>query len=95
MGTSQNYNELEYTWSMWYNKTGTPMKEHFKKYIDLSNEAARLNKFNDTGDMWRSRYEDPNLIENLKMIWKQVEPLYNELHTYTRTKLINIYGKMD
>lgn len=89
---SENFDQLNYTWTMWHNSTGVHMRPYYKKYIELSNEAAKLNGFNDYGDMWRSKYEDPNLIENLKKLWKQVEPLYDELHEYTRQKLIDIYG---
>lgn len=45
--------------------------------------------------MWREAYEDPNFVANVDKMWSQVEPLYNELHTYVRRKLQKIYGKMD
>jgi peptidyl-dipeptidase A len=46
--------------------------------------------------MWRESYEDKNLIENVDRMWSEVEPLYNELHTYVRRQLKKIYGdKMD
>lgn len=93
MAKSQNYDELVYTWFMWHNSTGPKMKPLFKKYIELSNEAARLNGFNDTGEMWQATYEDPKFIENMLKIWNRIEPLYRELHEYTKNKLINIYGK--
>lgn len=78
---------------MWHNSTGPLMKPLFKKYVELSNRAAVLNGFEDAGDAWRSKYEDPNFIDNMKNVWKTVEPLYNALHTYTKNKLIKIYGK--
>ncbi|GJQ76283.1 hypothetical protein Trydic_g14330, partial [Trypoxylus dichotomus] len=48
--------------------------------------------FADTGDMWRSRYETENFTQNLDELWSQVEPLYDELHTYVRNKLQERYG---
>lgn len=46
--------------------------------------------------MWRESYEDDKFIENIERMWVEVEPLYNELHTYVRNKLKKIYGdKMD
>jgi peptidyl-dipeptidase A len=46
--------------------------------------------------MWRSKYEDDKLIENVNELWDEVEPLYNELHKFVRNKLVDIYGdKMD
>lgn len=93
MATSKNYDELEYTWKMWHNSTGPLMKPYYKKYIEMSNKAAKLNGYSDAGEMWRSKYEDPLFIENMKKIWQTVEPLYKELHEYTRNELIKIYGK--
>lgn len=93
MAKSDNFDELEYTWNEWHNSTGPLMKPYFKKYIELSNKAAKLNGYNDAGEMWRAKYEDPHFIENLKKLWHTVEPLYKELHQYTRNKLIKIYGK--
>jgi peptidyl-dipeptidase A len=55
-----------------------------------------LFSFTDAGAMWRSRYEEEKLVEIVDDLWKEVEPLYNELHTYVRFKLIELYGdKMD
>lgn len=96
MAKSSDFHELKYTWVNWFNHAGAPMREDFKKYVRLSNEAAKLNGFDDYGQFWRSMYEDPKFIENILEIWKQVEPLYNRLHEYTRYQLLQIYGeKMD
>lgn len=45
----------------------------------------------DAGEMWRSRYEDEKLIEKVDELWDTVKPLYDELHTYVRNKLLKIY----
>ena len=42
--------------------------------------------------MWRSRYEDPELVDSVKRLWSEVEPLYSELHTYVKYQLNDIYG---
>lgn len=42
--------------------------------------------------MWRNRFESPNFIDDLDRLWEEVEPLYNELHTYVRRKLRSKYG---
>jgi peptidyl-dipeptidase A len=41
--------------------------------------------------MWRAKYEDEKLIENVNKLWSEVEPLYNELHTYVRYQLLELY----
>lgn len=43
--------------------------------------------------MWRESYEDDNFVENVDKMWSQVKPLYDELHTYVRRKLLKIYDK--
>jgi peptidyl-dipeptidase A len=45
--------------------------------------------------MWREDYEDPKLDETLEGMWKDVEPLYNELHTYVKRKLEKMYSKLN
>lgn len=42
--------------------------------------------------MWRSRYEDPALIEHVDQLWNEVQPLYDELHKYVRYQLRDLYG---
>lgn len=92
MATSTNFDELSYTWAMWHNSSGAPMRPLFKKYVEISNEAATLNGFADYGEMWRFKYEDDRFMENVNELWHQIEPLYNALHEYTRHKLLEIYG---
>lgn len=41
--------------------------------------------------MWRSRYEDKELVEKVDKLWSEVKPLYDELHTYVRLKLLDLY----
>lgn len=41
--------------------------------------------------MWRSRYEDANLITKVDELWNEVQPLYNELHKYVRYQLRDLY----
>ena len=36
---------------------------------------------------------DRNLAEKVDRLWNEIAPLYNDLHEYTKYKLIEIYGK--
>lgn len=66
-----------------------------KKIIQINSVADYSDK-KDYGEMWRESYEDENFVANVDAMWKEVEPLYNELHTYVKRKLQKIYGvKMD
>lgn len=42
--------------------------------------------------MWRSKYEDEKLVENVDKLWDEVQPLFNELHKYVRYQLRDLYG---
>jgi peptidyl-dipeptidase A len=60
----------------------------------LSNQGARELGFADTGALWRSNYDmtPEQFSAELERLWKQVEPLYREIHAYTRKKLVQKYG---
>lgn len=44
------------------------------------------------GVMWRSRYEDDDLIRKVDDLWEEVKPLYDELHKFVRYQLRDLYG---
>jgi peptidyl-dipeptidase A len=51
--------------------------------------------FSDNGEMWRNEFETETFVEDMQELWKQVEPLYSELHTYVKRKLSTVYeGKL-
>lgn len=96
MATSSDYDELAYVWKRWRDESGNKMRVDYKQYVDYVNKAAKLNGYTDYGELWRARYDDSELRGTLDRLWKEVEPLYNELHTYVRYKLLDIYGdRMD
>jgi len=80
-------------WAGWH-KVGTPMRERYARFAELSNQGARELGFADTGALWRSNYDmtPGQFSADLERLWKQVEPLYVELHTYVRRKLVAKYG---
>lgn len=42
--------------------------------------------------MWRAAFESDNFVQELDKLWKEVKPLYKELHKYVRNKLKLKYG---
>ena len=46
----------------------------------------------DNGAFWRSLYETPTFEEDLETLWKQLEPLYQNIHAYVRRSLYKKYG---
>ncbi|KAM9765453.1 angiotensin-converting enzyme 2 [Menidia menidia] len=102
MSNSRDYFERLHVWEGWRKEVGKRMRPLYEDYVDLKNEASKLNGFEDYGAYWRYNYEtieeDPQfmynrheLMEDVRSIYKQIMPLYKELHAYVRSKLMDVY----
>uniref|UniRef100_A0A8C6VKL6 Angiotensin-converting enzyme n=1 Tax=Naja naja TaxID=35670 RepID=A0A8C6VKL6_NAJNA len=92
MATSRSYKKLLYAWEGWHNSAGNPLRSKYEKFVSLSNEAYKMDGFQDTGAYWKSWYDSPTFEEDLEEIYHQLEPLYQNLHAYVRRKLYDQYG---
>ena len=94
MAKSRKYDELLDAWTGWHS-IAPPMRARYQRYVELGNEGAREIGFADMGALWRAGYDmTPDAFEaETERLWSQVEPLYNELHCYMRSKLRKLYGK--
>ncbi|XP_042865638.1 angiotensin-converting enzyme-like [Penaeus japonicus] len=92
MATSRDPDELRYLWRAWRDAAGRPLREKYTRFVELSNEAARLNGFEDAGHFWRSDYETDDFEGVIDELWAELRPLYEQLHAYVRRKLIEKYG---
>ena len=95
LATSRNPGELLDVWVGWH-RIAPPLREPFKRYVQLANKGARELSFADTGAMWRSKYDMPpdDFARELDRLWAQVRPLYAELHGYVRSRLRRSYGDL-
>jgi len=93
MAQTRDPKELAALWAGWH-AVGAPMRGDYARLAELSNQGARELGFADTGSLWRSQYDmTPDEFQaDIERLWTQVEPLYRELHTYVRRKLIEKYG---
>ena len=84
---------LEDAWAGWH-RVGRAVRSDFTRYVELANRGARELGFDDTGAMWRSKYDMPpeELAREVERLWLQVEPLYRSLHAYVRRRLRAMYG---
>ena len=94
LSKSRNYDELLDAWKGWHS-ISPPMRERFARYVELGNKGAKEIGFADMGALWKSGYDmPPEAFEaDIDRLWKEVKPLYDELHCYTRGKLQKAYGK--
>jgi peptidyl-dipeptidase A len=93
MAKSRDPKELQGLWTGWHT-ISPPMRDKYARLVELSNQGAKEFGFKDTGDLWRSGYDmtPAQFSAELERTWAQLEPLYKELHAYTRFKLIQKYG---
>ncbi|XP_076040677.1 angiotensin-converting enzyme-like [Oratosquilla oratoria] len=90
---SRNVDELNYVWTEWRDQTGKKMRELYKQFVKLSNKAAKLNGFDNMGDMWIMPYESDTFRQDVDDLWTQLKPLYRQIHAYVRRKLREVYSK--
>jgi peptidyl-dipeptidase A len=85
--------ELLDAWSGWH-AISKPIRQDYRRFVELANEGAQGLGFADVGDLWRAGYDmDAAAFETeTDRLWTQVKPLYDGLHCYTRGKLQQQYG---
>ncbi len=91
--TSRDYDELLDAWLGW-RSTAQRIRPDYIRFVELANEGARELGYADLGAMWRSGYDMPadDFTREAERLWGQVEPLYEQLHCYTRSRLADHYG---
>ncbi|HTB98410.1 MAG TPA: M2 family metallopeptidase [Terracidiphilus sp.] len=94
MARSHDPAELTRLWIGWH-AIGAPMRDKYARFMELQNIGARELGYHDTGELWRAGYDmtPAEFSSELEHAWQQLEPLYRELHTYVRHRLIAQYGK--
>lgn len=91
---SRNFDELLYLWKAWRDESGKLMRSDYMDYVEILNEVATHNGYADASEYWQADFEEPHFEELVDDLWLKVKPLYDELHTYMRYKLISIYGNL-
>jgi peptidyl-dipeptidase A len=93
MATSTDPDELKDLWVGW-RTISPPMRERYARWVELGNKGAHEMGFSDLGAMWRAGYDmtPEQFSAEVERLWEQVKPLYDSLHAYVRTKLIEKYG---
>lgn len=89
---SKNFHELQYLWTEWHKMSGKLMRNDYEVYVNLMNKMAIGNGFANAAEYWKDDFEVDNFEEIIDNLWQKVKPLYDDLHTYMRYKLISIYG---
>lgn len=91
--TSRDPEELQQVWEGW--RTISPvMKDDYARMVEIANQGANELGFENLSDMWLSNYDmaPDEMRTEVDRLWRQVEPLYEELHCHVRAKLNEEYG---
>ena len=90
---SRDPKELLDVWQGW-RTIAPPMREDFRRYIELLNQGAKELGYKDLGTYWRAKYDmaPDAFAAEVERLWTQVQPLYQSLHCYVRAKLGEKYG---
>ena len=94
MGTLRDPKQLAEVWKSWHETTGRPMRQDYTRMVGIANAGAKELGYADTGAMWRSQYDMPpeQFSAMYDRILSELDPLYKQLHCYTRAKLNQKYG---
>lgn len=92
--TSKDPEELKHIWVEWRKAVGQNVRQMYKEHIELDNESARLNNFTDTSEYWLSDYDTADIKDQIEMLWKQMKPLYLQIHAYVRHQMRKTYGDL-
>jgi len=70
------------------------MRADYTRMVEIANQGAKELGYDNTGAMWRSQYDmSPEEFSAMyERLWSEVQPLYNQLHCYTRDRLNKKYG---
>jgi peptidyl-dipeptidase A len=93
METSTDPDELKDLWVGWHT-IAPPMRDRYSRWVFLGNKGAKEMGFANLGAMWRAGYDmtPEQFSAEVERLWQQVKPLYDSLHAYVRTKLVEKYG---
>jgi peptidyl-dipeptidase A len=92
--SSRDYDAQLDAWRGWH-ETAAPMRKDYARFVELLDEGARDLGFADAGEAWRAGYDMPpaQFAAETDRLWGQVQPLYEQLHCYARTRLAAKYGQ--
>ncbi len=92
---SRDPKALAEAWAGWHS-VGAPMREDYGRFAGLMNEGAKELGYHDVGELWRAGYDmtPADFANETERLWTQVQPLYEQLHCYVRSKLHDKYGDL-
>jgi peptidyl-dipeptidase A len=93
MATERNPARIQEMWTKWHN-ISKPMAQDYAQMVQIANEGARELGYPNVGDYWLSNYDMPpdQMEHEVERLWGQMQPFYEQLHCYVRSRLNARYG---
>lgn len=93
MATERNPARLQEMWTKWHD-IGRPMAADYQQMVSIANEGAQELGYPNIGDYWLSNYDMPpqQMEQEVERLWGQMQPFYEQLHCYVRSRLNAHYG---
>ncbi|KAL8582094.1 hypothetical protein ACOMHN_004014 [Nucella lapillus] len=91
--TSRDETVLRRLWSGWRDQTGKKMRQLYAQFVSIINEAVRMIGYADIGAYWRTSYETEKFEQDVAALFKELQPLYEQLHAFVRRRLKKQYGE--
>ena len=93
LAESRDYDAQLEAWQGW-RSVAPAMRADYARFVELGNEGARDLGFANVGELWRSQYDmSPEEFEaEVDRLYREVQPLYEQLHCYVRAELHEQYG---
>jgi len=96
MATSRDYDDRQWAWTAWHDVVGRQIRPLFIELVVKMNEAATDNGYKDISEAWQmSDFDSTDVEQTMDRLYRQILPLYRQLHTYVRRRLIDYYKHRD
>ncbi|PVD23094.1 hypothetical protein C0Q70_16356 [Pomacea canaliculata] len=90
--TSRDEQKLRIAWKGWRDQTGRKMRDLYTTFHSFCVYPCVCVGYADTGAYWRSWYEMDTFDQEVKRLFEQLKPLYEQLHAFVRQRLKKQYG---
>lgn len=79
-------------WHAWRHRVGPRGKPLYRDMVQIMNQAARRNGYENVADTWMEVHDMPNVQGEVERLYDEILPFYQKLHAWVRFRLLKFYG---
>ncbi|XP_059091374.1 angiotensin-converting enzyme-like [Tigriopus californicus] len=80
-------------WHAWRHRVGPKGKPLYRDMVQIMNQAARRNGYDNVGAAWKEVHDLPKIENEVKRLYDEILPFYQRLHAWVRFRLSKFYGE--